>query len=325
MAQFLPLYELSREDVLMIWRTFAAVFPRSSMFFTGTDTVLLGYTEGAKMDLATAAAKHSIPEVRASLTEIGIDRVERLLDMLVMEIEPGTDTLPPGPLNTDDRPHIEYSAQRSALDYQTDTNQKVLLDQFKELPPRLLAGLTPEAAAEVARERDGFRAVLHASILRSHGDVRGTVDLLRQAARLAPKSPIIRNELAMSLGLLAAQGNGNDPKALYQEALQVDPNDFWALHNLHRICRAEEPELAAEYLRRGLQAYPDSAMFIAMRGRQSGIAGDPKAACRDLEAALRILPRRADFWLIYADFLERDGQTTQAEIARAQGRKLGAT
>src|SRR4030095_9123728 len=64
MAQFLPLYELSRADLMMILRTFVRVFPRTAVFFTGTDTVLLGLTDGAALRLETVAAKFETPEVR---------------------------------------------------------------------------------------------------------------------------------------------------------------------------------------------------------------------------------------------------------------------
>jgi tetratricopeptide (TPR) repeat protein len=126
----------------------------------------------------------------------------------------------------------------------------------------------------------------------------------------------------MSLGMLAKAGDQSQARACYEEALKIDPKDFSALYNLHLMLRAEQAELAAEYLRRGLEAYPDSAMFIAMRGRQSGTAGNFKAACRDLAKALSVLPRRADFWNIYADFLQRDGQAAEAETARDTARRL---
>jgi hypothetical protein len=42
------------------------------------------------------------------------------------------------------------------------------------------------------------------------------------------------------------------------------------------------------------------------------MAGDAEGACRDLEAALKVLPRRADFWHIYGDFLERAGRLTES-------------
>lgn len=325
MAQFLPLYELSREDLLMILRTFVRVFPRASVFFTGTDTILLGFAEGAEIRLATAAAKYAIPEVRASLAEIGMDRPERLLDMLVMDVEPGDAAVQEGWVNSDNHPFIEFSAPRSALNYHTDTNQKVLLDRFKDVPSAYLEGLAPEAIAEIRRGRDALRAVLEASLRRAHGDLRGTVELLARAARLAPGSPIIRNELGTSLGLLAAQAQQpGEALALYQEALRVNPKDFWAFFHLEVRARAEQqPELAAESLRQALEAYPHSPMFLAMRGRQRGLAGDLEGACKDLEAALKALPRRADFWHIYADFLDRAGRESDAAAARARARRLG--
>ena len=324
MAQFLPLYEMSREDFLMILRTFARVFPRCSVFFTGTDTVLLGFAEGAGIHLETAAKHFRTPAVRDSLTEIGIDSPERLLDMLVMDIEPGVSVIEDGPVNTDNHPFIEFSVPRSALDYQTDTNQKVLLDRFKEVPSAYLTGLSPEAVAEIARGREALRDVLEAAVKRSHGDLRGTVALLSEALRLAPKSPIIRNELVMSLVLLAGQtANPGEALAIYQEALKVNPRDFWAFYHLEVKARAEKKEeLAAEYLQKALEVFPDSAMFIAMRGRQRGMAGDAEAACRDLAAALKVLPRRADFWHIYADFLERAVRVNESRAARARAMKL---
>jgi len=38
---------------------------------------------------------------------------------------------------------------------------------------------------------------------------------------------------------------------------------------------------------------------------------------------LKALPRRADFWHIYADFLGRAGRESDAAAARARARRLG--
>ncbi len=51
------------------------------------------------------------------------------------------------------------------------------------------------------------------------------------------------------------------------------------------------------------------------------MAGDLEGAVRDLETALKALPRRADFWHIYADFLQRaDGSPTPP--TRGRGRAV---
>jgi hypothetical protein len=323
MAQFLPLYELSRDDLLMILRTFVRVFPRTTVFFTGTDTILLGLTEGAQIRLSTAAAKFAIPAVAGSLREVGIHRPERLLDMLVTDISPGGVAVEAGPVNTDNRPIIEYSAQRSALDYRPDPNQQVLLQYFLAVPSGYLEGLTPETVAGVEEGRSALRAVLESSRLRNAGQLRAGVDLLARAARQAPANPIIRNELVMSLNLLAPHLAGHEALALYQEAIKTDPDDFWAYYNLEMRARAEgKPDLAKAALDQGLAIHPESAMLLAMRGRQLGLAGDAAAACRDLETALRKLPRRADFWHIYADFLARAGRSAESQAARLKAESL---
>ena len=111
---------------------------------------------------------------------------------------------------------------------------------------------------------------------------------------------------------------------MYQEALRVSPNEFWTLFNLEIRARAEQkPELAEAYLRQALEAYPESPIFIAMRGRQQGMAGNYVNACRDLATALRSLPRRADLWHMYADFLDRAGRQDEAVAARDRARRVG--
>jgi len=324
MAQFLPLYELSREDLLIILRSFLRVFPRSSVFFTGSDTILLGMTGNANIRLDTIAAKMASPDVRASLAEIGISRPERLLDMLVMDIQPGVSVVEDGPVNTDDRPIIEYSAPKSALEYRPDINQKVLLDRFQDIPATYLASLAPDAVAEVQRGHAALRSLLQASLLRSHGDLHGGLKLLREAARQAPASPIIRNELSESLVLLADETKSpEEAVAMYREALRVDPTDFWAIYKL--ILHADAAKQLAEvdeYLRQGLAAYPDAALMLALRGRRAAVAGDLAAACHDFQTVVQKLPHCARYWDEYASFLERAGRHAESQAAAARAKQL---
>jgi spermidine synthase len=323
MAQFLPLYEMSRADFQMILRSFLRVFPRSCLFFTGCDTILLGLTDGAKFHLPTAAEKFSLPAVRASLAEIGIDRPERLLDMLVMDIEPGQTVVDDGLVITDNQPTIEFTAPRSALEYRADENQQVLLDCFRDIPAAHLAGLSPEVVESVRRGHLALQSVLQASLLRSTGDAEGGAKLLAEAARQAPGSVIIRNEMVDSLLLLAAgaQGDGNLKEAMEwnQAVLRVDPQNFWALQSVAWLAqRDQQPALAEECLRRGLEAYPGSAVFRALRGRQRASAGELVAACEDFRAALQVLPRQADYWHDYAVVLGRAGRAAEAQAAQAR-------
>jgi len=326
MAQFLPLYELSRADLMMILRTFVRVFPRTAVFFTGTDTVLLGWTDGASLRLETAAAKFAVPELRASLAQSGLDRPERLLEMLVMEIGPDGVAIEEGPVNTDDLPVIEFSAPKSALVYQPDSNHQVLLQMFRDIPSGYLAGLPPGVVTATERGHAGLRTLLQACLLRSTGDRQGSLKLFREAAELAPANPIVRNELEDILLQLAqeAQAGGKAPEATqgYQAVLQLNPRNFWALYNLASLALAyKQTATAEECLQRGLEAYPDSAMFRVLRARHVGPAGDRLTACSDLEKAVRILPRRAEFWDYYAIFLKHTGRSAEAQAAVERARQ----
>jgi tetratricopeptide (TPR) repeat protein len=324
MAQFLPLYELSREDLMMILRSFVRAFPRTSVFFTGSDTVLLGMTGNAEIDLRCAAAKMTTPEVAASLREIGINEPHRLLDMLVTDIKPGSALPGAGPVNTDEHPTIEFSAPRSALEYRADANQQVLLDQFDEIPSSYFAGLTAERAAEVRKGHAGLRCLLEASLCRSHGDLQRAAKALARAYEQAPASPIVRNEFSDSMVLLAAEAKApEEGLEICKQAVQVDPTDFWATYNLIlRADQAKQPTVGDEYLRRGLELYPDAGLLIALRGKRAGTRGDVEAACGDYKRVVEKLPRCAEFWQDYACFLERAGKHRQADEAAARAKEL---
>ncbi len=324
MAQFLPLYELSPADVLIILRSFVRVFPRTSMYFTGSDTILLGMTGETKLDLATVGTKLALPEVRASLAEVGIDNPERLLDMLVMDVHSGTAGLDAGPLNTDDHPIIEFSAPKNALHYTPDVNQRVLLDRFHDVPAEYLSGLSPEAVRQIQSGRAGLRSALQGSVLRGQGDLHGSVSMLRAAVQQAPANPIVRNELSESLVNLASHApTPAEATALYEEALRANPSDFWALFHLVLASDAANNQAQAdEYLRRAFAAHPDSALLLAVRGKRADLARNHATACRDLQLAVQKMPRRRDFWSAYAQALEHAGRTADAKAASARVAQL---
>jgi spermidine synthase/tetratricopeptide (TPR) repeat protein len=324
MAQFLPLYELSSRDVLTIQRTFLRVFPRSAIFFTGVEVILLGFDDDAHADFATVTAKFELPAVRASLAEIGIDRPERLLEMLVADLTRESVRLLDGELHTDNHPIIEYSAPKSSLSYRVDLNLRVLLAHFQPLPEVHLRHLTPAAAAAVRQGHDGLRTLLQGCVTRSSGDLRGSLTLLREAVRQAPANPIVRDELTQTLAMLAAEAQGAgrmaEAVAWHQDVLQRDPQHFWALYHLVNVLQGTHPGQAQAYLDTALAAYPNAPFFLALRGRALERAGDATGACEALERAANALPLRADFWEDYARVLTQAGRPADAHAAlqRAQ-------
>ncbi len=152
MGQYLPLYEMSLDDYLMIVRSFVSVFPNTAVFYTGFDTVLVGFKGDARMNAEVLRRNYEHPPVRESLSEIGFTSPEMILGMFVADLSQKPEFAGAGPLNTDEFPHIEFSAPKSAMRYTTDENQAALLEHFTPIPDAWLEGLDEETAERLQDE-----------------------------------------------------------------------------------------------------------------------------------------------------------------------------
>ena len=79
---------------------------------------------------------------------------------------------------------------------------------------------------------------------------------------------------------------------------------------------------AKKFLDAGVAAYPESPLFMALRGKFKGSTGDIDGALEDLRVAIGQLPRRADFWRDYAFFLEGAGKLEESKEAAAEAKRL---
>ncbi|MFG0318995.1 MAG: fused MFS/spermidine synthase [Planctomycetota bacterium JB042] len=115
-SQWIPLYQLSTEDIAGITRSFTEVFPHVSAWVTGYDMILLGSDRELRLEPGRVRERMAAPEVRALLAEIGVAEPadvlgtwfagNRTLEALADEAR--------GPI-TDDRPWIEFTAPRSVF------------------------------------------------------------------------------------------------------------------------------------------------------------------------------------------------------------------
>ncbi len=327
MAQFLPMYELSKEDYLIIARTFTHVFPRSALFFTGYDTVLVGFTDDAPIDFRIAQKNYEIPAVKKSLSEIGFTSLEMILGMFIANLTPENKVVGTGTLNTDNHPVIEFSAPRSTLHYTPDINMQALLDIFSPIPSELASTLTADQLKKVTSEHAALKKTLQASIAKVKGDGQQVFQLLQEALALAPDNPVIKNEMVINLTSsadnLRMSGDPENAWMQYQIALQFGPDEFFPLYHLVGMAmQNKNPKAAKKFLDKGLAAYPESPMFIALRGKYRGTTGDLPGAVKDLKSALDELPRKVDLWQDYAFFLGASGDIDGAKMASDMAKEL---
>lgn len=301
MGQYLPLYELSLDDYLTIVRSFVSVFPNTALFYTGFDTILLGFKGDMKLDAEVLRRNYNIPEVRQSLSEIGFTSPEMILGMFVADLSQRPEFTGSGKLNTDDRPCIEYSAPKSALRYTTDENQAALLHVFTAIPDVWLNELDEQTATRLRAEHEAVRLTLEASVLRAQGKNSESFALLSKAHEISPGNPVVKNEMVAMLSSSAqsCQNDGQPEEAAkqFQIALQLDPADFWSLYNLVGLgMSANNPAFAKQVLDRALIAYPESPLMIGLEGKYLFSAGQQDGGLALLKKAVEIQPGNLGLW-----------------------------
>jgi spermidine synthase len=121
-CQWVPLHSLSPDDYRCILRTIHGVFPRASLWYTGSYTVVLAGKDPAGFDPGSAtrdraardriAKKMERPSVRSDLASVGIDSPESLLGLFLLSGRGIERYAGDGALNTDDAPYLEHAASR---------------------------------------------------------------------------------------------------------------------------------------------------------------------------------------------------------------------
>ncbi len=326
MCQWVPMYEMAPEDYLMIARTFASVFPESALFFTGTDTLLLGFKEEMLLDPNILLQNFTIPAVRASLEEVGFTTPEIILAMFVADLRARPDFTGTGEINTDDRPHIEFSVPKNALRYTTDANQTALLHVFTPIPSEWTESLEEDAAQKLTEEHAAVKLMLEAGVLRGQGQMDESFRRLMRAREIAPDNPVVRNEIVamfeMSAGALRAAGLHDEAAKQFQTILRLQPTHFWALHNLVELgMLANETAFAQQVLERALATYPDSPLMHGLHGKFLFSQGQRLEGLAQLAKATDMHPDYLPLWRDLQNLSALDGnlnlnQRAQQNIAR---------
>jgi spermidine synthase len=145
-CQWLPLYQLTREEFEMIARTFADVFPATSLwrndFYPDRPVVaLVGRLAPHQLDLHRIGAR--LAALPAWSSDPLLATPQGIAMLYLGELSGAGDLIPGGPLNTDDRPLIEFQAPR--LTRMSATGDKDWFDGAS------FAAFTDDLAARSAR------------------------------------------------------------------------------------------------------------------------------------------------------------------------------
>ena len=158
-AQWLPLHQLDMPTLRLIARTFLDVFPDARLAMGNTNLgtpllVLFGTRSGQVPALAALSQREMDPRLLGELNFVGLDTPFALFGGFLAGPEELSRFAGPGPLNTDNHPHVVFTAPRTVY-RPLPPAQERLLALTEAFSPRagdavVLAGL-PNALELAAR------------------------------------------------------------------------------------------------------------------------------------------------------------------------------
>lgn len=184
---------------------------------------------------------------------------------------------------------------------------------------RLDATLTSQKVTETAAETaDEFQ---RAQTLLKQGRSADAEPLLRQALQTQPGNTVARQAL---LGLLLPARRFNEAAPVLREGLTQNPEQLqWAMNLARLQADANDYPAAWDTLNRSLSHAQQNADFLAFAGTVLQRINRHAEAQAHYEAALRLRPQEARWWVGYGIALESAGRGRDAGEAFNRARNLG--
>ncbi|MBF0292414.1 MAG: fused MFS/spermidine synthase [Nitrospinae bacterium] len=197
MAQWLPLYQLSPDNLKVIMRTFAEAFEHVEVFSGDINSeypalALIGSSEPLVINPANLMKSLSEEVIKEDIME----RSDPLsfLSFYVMDRAGVMEFAKDAPLNTDDRPVIEYQAPRYMWKRSANAiSNFTLMSQNRKNPIRLIPGAEKDAEFSTALERytQGRSKLLEGKIHHAKRDYPAEFESYKEAAKLVPHDPFL--------------------------------------------------------------------------------------------------------------------------------------
>lgn len=245
-GQWMHTYAMAPEDLHMVYRTFAEVFPHVALWaINDSDMLLIGTREPQRIWLrAWREILARRPAVQNDLRDLGFPDAASLLAMLVMPKAALQAMAGDVEVNQDDRPRLEFSAPRN-LGRETTTLNYRLMKAFAE-PPRAEDG-------DPAQDAGGQLAILIAHGYQAMRDQERAETWLETGLKRAPADGpgrLLRARLALEDRRLSQAAEdleavlkapGRPPPGTVEALRDLDAED--AVRLLQRV-REREPQLA---------------------------------------------------------------------------------
>ena len=191
MAQWLPLYQLSTEDLKVIMATFSRIFPHVTVWYGDINSakptlLLLGSESPIKIDMTQLQDKMRQEGIVSDIIEK--DNPFAFMSFFIMN-EKGVSKFTEGAeLNTDDKPYIEFSAPKYIWKRSESAVQNFReLGRFRELPDSIIT--TPNSQLPTYFKGRGH--IIEGRLYHSEGLLDKEIEEYRMAEMENPFDPYL--------------------------------------------------------------------------------------------------------------------------------------
>lgn len=200
-SQWIPLYNLSVNDVKTLVKTFQSVFPHTSIWITNVDIFLIGSPEKMEIDFKRIKSRLSNPTIQDILRDVDLNDPVEFVSSFLMNEEQVLGYSTGMPVMDDNWPYVEFYGPKSFLSNIVLPNMIELLEYRESLDPYLKG----EDAGE-------------------DKDIRIELDKKFQAGEF--------NLIGRAYG---SERDFKSASALFERALAIDPANKNSLHYKRRL------------------------------------------------------------------------------------------
>jgi len=154
---WMPLGGLARDTLLLALRTFYKVFPDFEIWYMNNEAthyiLLVGTPSPLQIDYRLMCEKLKEPAVAADLRELNLDDPAKIVSCYVTDARALAADLVAGPVNTENRPYLEFLSPRYGYSEQPlYDNLDYLLSKADSVEPYLKPGTYTQADLELIRK-----------------------------------------------------------------------------------------------------------------------------------------------------------------------------
>jgi len=169
MCQWLPIYEMSVDDLKSVVKTFSHNFKYTMTWLTAHDAEIIGSNSPIIFDEGKLQRRIDYPAIANNLKQVMMGSSEEFLSYFIMATARMKAFGEGGIINTDDNMHLEFSAPRSLETNTMGLNTEVLARYRESITPYLVpAGSKPSRELQLAKWERNYKASLIAD--RAHAD-----------------------------------------------------------------------------------------------------------------------------------------------------------